>query len=346
MKITLIVIVVIILLLMVSRFITQKVIYYTSTKNMEISEIQEIELNGIPHKILVEEKTEDLPILITVHGGPGLPIPFGVGFRGQFPQLSNNFLLVQWDQYGVGINYANDTSFAIDDYVDMLHDLVIKMDEKYPNREIFLFGMSWGTILNTKVANQIPDKIDGVISYGQVTSIPIWKQAMNDELQKLKLTEKEKKELKNAMDDNSVDGFKSALNMASNKTNLYTYKGDEASNWDYYMHAFHVMISPDYSLLDAIHAYSNPSGDALMYDHVMNVDMSKEQRSIKVPFLILQGEDDFITPVSYNENLVKQNEFMSLKVFKNAGHIPTNKSYEEMFNAINEFKEQIIKKNK
>ena len=329
-----------ILLLFILRFGAQRIILYYATKDMEISEIEEVELCGIPQKILIEGKTKDLPIMIMVHGGPGLPIPFGVGMRGEFPQLSEKFLLVQWDQFGTGINYSKDTSLTIDDYVVMLHDLVIRMEEKYPNREIFLYGMSWGTILNTKIANMIPDKIDGVIAYGQVTSIPIWKQAMHDKAQELELSAKDNKELEDAMNDTSESGFYKMLNIVSKKTSLYYYKGEEASNWDFYMHSFHVMISPDYTLLDAIHAYSNPSGDSLM-QQVMDIDMSEEQQLIRVPFLIMQGEDDFITPITYNESLVKLNKHMSLSIFKNAGHIPTNKSYEEIFHDIIQFRDMV-----
>lgn len=338
------IIIILVLSILVLRFIIQRVIYQNAVKDMEISEIQVVTLNGIPQKILVEEKTKDLPILIMVHGGPGLPVPFGVGFRGQYPQLSENFLLVQWDHYGTGINYSSDTSLTIDDYVIMLHDLVTDVESKYPGRNLFLFGMSWGTILTTKIANLIPDKIDGVIAYGQFTNIPIWKQAMYDKLQVTGLSAKEKEALENAMSDPSAAGFKSVLKEASAKTSLYYYKGKEASNLDFYMHCFHLMISPDYSLSDAMHAYSNPSGDALMYNHVFNIDMSNEQQSVQVPFLILQGEDDLITPVSHNKELVSKNSFMSMKVFKNAGHIPTNQSYDEMFGEIISFKNRIMSK--
>lgn len=78
-------------------------------------------------------------------------------------------------------------------------------------------GMSWGTILNTKITNQIPDRIDGVIAYGQFTNIRMWKQAMYDKLQELGVSSKEKTELENAILDTSNDGFKTVLNKASRK---------------------------------------------------------------------------------------------------------------------------------
>ena len=42
----------------------------------EISEIIAVDLNGYEQKILMEGKRKDIPIVITLHGGPGTPIPF------------------------------------------------------------------------------------------------------------------------------------------------------------------------------------------------------------------------------------------------------------------------------
>ncbi|MGL6199962.1 MAG: alpha/beta fold hydrolase [Lachnospiraceae bacterium] len=142
--------------------------------------------------------------------------------------------------------------------------------------------------------------------------------------------------LEESMQNASKDAFNNTLSLANKYTNLYYYHGDEASNWDFYVSCFHVFLSPDYSIMDAIHAYSNPSGDSLFLQ-VMDIDMSEEQLQIKIPYLILQGEDDLITSAAYNEQLVEENPYMTLKVFENAGHIPTNASFKEMWQAIIEF---------
>ena len=75
-------------------------------EGFEISEITEVELGGIRQKILIEGKTGDLPVVISLHGGPGTPIPFCAGARGLFPEFTDRCILVCWDQYGCGINNA------------------------------------------------------------------------------------------------------------------------------------------------------------------------------------------------------------------------------------------------
>ena len=74
----------------------------------KVSTVEEFILGGYPQKVLIEGKTKDLPVVITLHGGPGSPIPFCVGARGFsasaqeacFPNLRINVFLC------LGINTA------------------------------------------------------------------------------------------------------------------------------------------------------------------------------------------------------------------------------------------------
>ena len=47
----------------------------------EISQIYNFDLGGYPQKVLIEGRSRKNPIVITLHGGPGTPIPFSVGCR-------------------------------------------------------------------------------------------------------------------------------------------------------------------------------------------------------------------------------------------------------------------------
>ena len=80
----------------------------------KISEIYDWSLGGYNQKVLIEGKDTSLPVVITLHGGPGTPIPFSVGCRGLFPEFTDRFIMVYWDQLGCGINnYVIDESFTI-----------------------------------------------------------------------------------------------------------------------------------------------------------------------------------------------------------------------------------------
>lgn len=137
--------------------------------NNEISELCSFPLGGYEQKVLIEGRKKDSPIIITFHGGPGTPIPMSVGCRGLFPEFTDNFIVVYWDQLGCGINnYVIDDAFSIDSFVQMTEDLVEHIKKKFPNNKMMIFSTSWGSILSTKILERNPHAVDAVIACGQI----------------------------------------------------------------------------------------------------------------------------------------------------------------------------------
>ena len=64
----------------------------------EVSEIAEVTLGGYSQKIAIEGKSKSLPVVITLHGGPGSPVPFSVGCRGLFPEWTDAAVMVYWGE--------------------------------------------------------------------------------------------------------------------------------------------------------------------------------------------------------------------------------------------------------
>ena len=171
-----------------------------------ISAVEEFNLGGYPQKVLIEGKSENLPVVTTLHGGSGSPILFCVGARGLFPEFTDNCILVSWDQYGCGSNNAklpDDTS--INDFADMTVDLIREIKDRFPNNPVWLLGVSWGSVLSAMVAGRHPEMIDGVIAYGQVLYQLIQSKETIDALMTSKAPERTKAEIKAAAESKSMD---------------------------------------------------------------------------------------------------------------------------------------------
>ena len=137
--------------------------------NNEISWVRKAVLGGYPQKIMLDGKSRGNPIVICLHGGPGSPIPFSVGCRGMFPEITEKLTLVCWDQLGCGINNQTiDDSFKISNFVGMTEDLVREIRRLFPENKLYLFGISWGSILAALTASGGNVQIDGAVTYGQV----------------------------------------------------------------------------------------------------------------------------------------------------------------------------------
>ena len=128
----------------------------TPKSTNEVSEPCTFSLGGFPQKVLIEEKKKSSPVVLTLHGGSGTPIPFSVGCRGLFPAFTDEFLMVYWDQLGCGSNYhVIDDTFSIDSFVCMTEELVEQIKAKFPQNKIMIFSTSWGSVLSARLLEKI-----------------------------------------------------------------------------------------------------------------------------------------------------------------------------------------------
>ncbi len=66
-------------------------------ENNKVSKMMTYSLNGYSQKVLFDGKNETSPVLLNLHGGPGMPIPFSVGCRGMFPDFTDHVIMAYWD---------------------------------------------------------------------------------------------------------------------------------------------------------------------------------------------------------------------------------------------------------
>lgn len=162
--------------------------------NNQVSRLTTYKIGGYEQKVLLDEKFETSPILIFLHGGPGTPIPFSEGCRGMFPKLTDQCIMVYWDQLGCGINnYGIDNSFTIERFTDMTVDLIQAVRSEFPNNPINLFAVSWGSVLAAKAAVRVPELLNRVMVYGQVLKNLMFNEEVYDELKKSGLSPRKQK---------------------------------------------------------------------------------------------------------------------------------------------------------
>lgn len=157
----------------------------------EISKICVLNLGGYEQKVLIEGKNNSLPIIISLHGGPGMPIPFCAGCRGMFPEYTDKYIMVYWDQLGCGCNVnKNAKQLTILNYVDMTIDLVHEIKNMFPNNKIIFFAISFGSVLSSMALQKEKDLVDGVLAWGQFVKNPWLNEEVIKELEVHKLSYK------------------------------------------------------------------------------------------------------------------------------------------------------------
>lgn len=315
-------------------------------KSCEISEIAEPVLAVYKQKILIEGKSKDLPVVICLHGGPGSPVPFSVGCRGLFPEWTGKAIMVFWDQLGCGANnYKIDDSFQIENFVKMTCDLINFIKEKFPENKLFLFGVSWGSILALNAAVCLPEMLDGVFVYGQVLKNLFFNEEVASAFDGAPVKAKKavQKILKDGTDcDYAVldKNLKKLYKLLSKHTNAYFNKNAKPAPIGKIVRG--LMTSPDYKLRDFIAVAKNGyAKNTTLWRELLNTDLSPLLAKVQVKYLLLQGDTDIVTSTAKVVETVEKcnNENVTVKIVKNSGHMPSASAMEECFKTLLQFVE-------
>ncbi|AMP20074.1 hypothetical protein AZF37_01785 [endosymbiont 'TC1' of Trimyema compressum] len=168
----------IIIFLAYRKYRQKKIITYTNSNsiiaNNGISELRKVVLNNSEQYIYIEATDKNKPVVLFLHGGPGIAYPFGVNSRGIYPEITENAVAVYWDQRGAGKSYNKNVNVAdltIEQIVNDTNALVDYLCKEFNRSKIFIVGASWGTIPAIKLIQQYPQKFYGYIAYAQLLNM-------------------------------------------------------------------------------------------------------------------------------------------------------------------------------
>lgn len=300
----------------------------------EVSELVTHTLGGHEQKVLYDGRYRANPIAIILHGGPGSPVPFSVGCRGLFPEFTDNFIMVYWDQLGCGINDREiDESFTIEDYVAMTLDLIKEVHHKYPDNQINLVGVSWGSILAAEAAVRVPESIGGVVISGQVVKGLGSSEETLEALQKADLSEKDRQKLRECSEKSERSKNDTMFIAKLLRKHTEGYQSDTNDKLPLASYCKEVFASPDYRFKDFLAVFVNGcQKNESLYEELSRVDLSDTLEKITVPYQVFQGEDDLVTPTKTMKDLVARttNENIKLTVIERSSHIPGTKAMDEI----------------
>ena len=127
-----------------------------------------ITVNGDRQNIRVRSQSADLPVLLFLHGGPGVCDRNWV-MKYQ-SDLSEVCTMVCWDQRATGKSCTKASLNGSITVEMMIEDACAVVDElcrRFGKEKIYIVGHSWGSILGVMLTKRIPEKIAYYIGMGQ-----------------------------------------------------------------------------------------------------------------------------------------------------------------------------------
>lgn len=147
---------------------------YTSRIYSEngIASLEEITLGGEKQWILIRGYDVSKPVLIFLHGGPGSACLFYSTYA--MKDVEKDFVVVSWDQRGSGKSYHENTdpgTLTFDQLYSDMHELISKMKARFGVDKVYLMGISWGSVLGIRIAQEHPELLHAWIGVSQVVNV-------------------------------------------------------------------------------------------------------------------------------------------------------------------------------
>ncbi len=133
--------------------------------------LEPVRLGGIEQWIRIRGHDRARPVLLFLHGGPGIPeMPFAYINA----ELEKHFVVVQWDQRGAGKSFSSDIpaeSMRLEQLLSDGRELVHLLRGRFAQDRIFLAGHSTGSILGVLLAQQEPQLFRAYIGISQAANL-------------------------------------------------------------------------------------------------------------------------------------------------------------------------------
>lgn len=331
-------------ILLVIRSVNQSIVKVegeNAVRNGGISELVELKVNDTKQFLLIEGKDKNKPVLLILHGGPGQPFPFGISARAAFPEITESFVTVYYDQRGSGKSHSKDIP-NLNQFVEDTDVIIEYLTERFHTDKVLIVSTSWGTIVRTKYSMQYPQKVAAYIGISQFVNFKENQIRAKRWLLNIAQSNDNEKIRKD------LESFGEPLYIGKKEEKLMKYVrkygGDNYSDTlvqkaDITGWLKTSLFSPDYTLRDIYKALVSGAIFSLkeakdLQAEINEVNFISEVNELKMPVYIFQGVHDKVTNYELAKEYTEKLEAPAGKEFiilEHSAHYPNEKDLELIF---------------
>lgn len=252
-----------------------------------IAELFELDVNDDAQYLLTRGVDRKQPVLLFVHGGPGMPAMF---LAHDFQRdLEKEFVVVHWDQRASGKSFKQAADQSYLSISLLLSDMDVVVDHLRRSLgadRLWLVGHSHGSYLGALYARRHPEKVCAFVGTGQVA----------DESGSGRTRAIQEAFLRSRLDDLSLDP--DTVIDDSNLEDLLFKTGSELyGETSFNPLLMSGLMAPEYSLFDALNIASGSSFSSQFMIYDMPRDLLTSEWQFDVPVAVIMGRHDMVTPI-------------------------------------------------
>ena len=256
-----------------------------------IEEARFVPLGGIEQYITIRGDDRTNPVLLHVHGGPGIAFS---AFPADFAPYEADFTVVQWDQRGAGCTFGRNgegPGLTLDRLAGDGVELARHLRGRLGGTKIVVVGHSFGSIVATEMVRRAPEEFSLYVGTGQFGSFA---RNLESQIVHLRTSAAGDADLLAqldaiaALDSRSAQKFGAVTRLVQSRmpaVDVAFMQGLQAR----------AAAVRDAQALADWHAGRRASGAGLI-QQVAGVDLFVSAPRLAVPFVVIQGSDDDITP--------------------------------------------------
>lgn len=280
-----------------------------------IAVLEQITLGGVPQFVLIRGADSTNPVILFLHGGPGMPVMYlAHSFQHD---LELDFVVVHWDRRGAGKSYAaglSSDSLTLRQTLDDTFELTEHLRRRFKNDRVLLVGHSWGTYLGLLAVHERPSLYSGYVGMGQLSA---------DSARRHVVQRRFLYNMARAHGDTEL--LQRLFRGVIREEDLFQYGGEVRGATGFGQILMTGIWAPEYDLFDILNV---PKGAAMvtrrMKDDVALGTIEDSLRRFEVPLSFFLGRHDYNTPsvlaAEYFERLGAPEK--KLVWFESSAHFP------------------------
>jgi pimeloyl-ACP methyl ester carboxylesterase len=289
-----------------------------------------VPINGVQQGMVIRGENHSNPILLWVHGGPGMP---DYPLTQQYPtNLEDLFTIVWWDQRGAGLSYDSDIppdTMTIEQFIDDTLAVTDHLRNRFDQDQIYILGHSWGSLIALRAAARSPERYRAYLGMGQmVHQLESEKIAYDYMLAAYKERGDANmvRKLEAApvtMTDGTPDAYLKLRDTAMHKLGLGTTHDMKSVITGIFLPSWRFR---GYSLQEKVNlwrgrAFSRSFG---LWDEFLRIDLRTTVPALQIPVYFLEGKYDYTTVTSLAREYFQQVQAPAkgFYVFENSAHSP------------------------